>query len=101
MHEKDKQKIRKDVERSFIERVGSAISEKITYCIKSGFSEDDAHHTVIQVVKNLPNYLNYFLSLKAVLANEDIYSDELIPAGKISVGKTFPEWPPEDVSDSD
>ncbi len=83
--------------KSFIERVRGAIPEKITYCMQAGLTEDEARHTVIQVVKNLPDCL---LPLKDTSANEDIYSDELILTGK-TIGKTLSEWPPKDVSDLD
>lgn len=53
----DKQKIKDDVERSFIERMRSAILEKITYCTKKGLSKDEASHIVTQAVKNLSNNL--------------------------------------------
>lgn len=68
MNEEDKQKIKVDVQESFIERMRSAISEKITYCIKEGFTEDEASHTVIQIVKNLPNHL---LPLKIIVQEQD------------------------------
>lgn len=52
-----KQKIKDDVQNCFIERNKNTIYEKISELIKAGFTKDDAHHTVIQVVQNLPKYL--------------------------------------------
>lgn len=53
----DKQKIKDGVQYSFIERNRNTMAEKISELIKAGFTRDDAHHTVIQIVKNLPNHL--------------------------------------------
>lgn len=66
----DKQKIIDDVRESFIERNENTIYEKISDLIELGFTEDEARHTVIQIVKNLPSYL---LPLK-VTPQEDAVS---------------------------
>ena len=36
-------------------------TKKISDCIRKGFNKDEARHTVIQIIKNLPNHL---LSIK-------------------------------------
>lgn len=57
MNEVDKQKIKDDVQNCFIERNKNTIAEKISDYILKGFTEDEACHAIIQVVKNLPNHL--------------------------------------------
>ncbi|KKR52780.1 MAG: hypothetical protein UT90_C0021G0005 [Parcubacteria group bacterium GW2011_GWA1_40_21] len=77
MDEKDKHKIKDGVQQSFIEIINNTISEKISYCMSKGMSEDNARHTVIQVVKNLPDHL---LPMKIISQEEeeDDCSDENI-----------------------
>lgn len=53
----ERQKIKDDVRNCFIERNENTICEKISELIKAGFTKDEAHHTVIKVVKNLSSYL--------------------------------------------
>mgnify|MGYP001561408895 CR=1 FL=1 len=100
----DKQKIKDDVQNCFIERNENTIHEKISDCIRKGFNKDEARHTVIQIVKNLPNHL---LSIKATpqedavsdykltIANkEEVCSDELLISDKTLDGYKLSEHLP-------
>lgn len=103
MEEKDKRKIRDSVQESFIERNENTIAEKISFFIKKGFTEDEAYHAIIQIMKNLSNYfLNLSLPLKEIKSEEIVYSDELILSGNLAQ-QNFSEWPRQDetVNDED
>ena len=69
MDEKDKQKIKDDVQADLIGRNSNTIPEKISYCIGKGMTEDEARHTVIQIVKNLPSVL---LPLRVIQQEKDV-----------------------------
>ena len=77
----DKQKIKDDVQNCFIERNRNTIAEKISDCIRKGFTKDDARHTVIQAVKNLPRYL---LPLETMPERKEVVDDKLSYDDKLS-----------------